>query len=179
MRLVSAASIAFLTMCLAACGANRPYSTAASTQSTTPRVAETQRQPAPVMPAVSVPCDLANLDAFTAQTTNALCSIAYGGETCRRLAKSSVEGRGLSVGDSANTCGFPSSNECALLLGRLAVSANPVPTACNVRNDKASLTALNCRAAVGGFLLNLRRSSGLVGTCGQPLTSKELDLYKN
>lgn len=178
MRLVAAASIAFLVMCLAACGANRPYSTAASTQFPAPAVAETQQQPAPVMPQVSAPCDLANLDAFTAQTTKSLCSIAFGGGTCRRLAKSSLEGRGLSVGDFASTCGSPLKNECALLVGRLAGTANPAPAACKVRNDKTSLSALNCRGAVGGFLLNLRRSSGLVGSCGEPMTSKELDLYK-
>ena len=132
-------------------------------------------------PTVSVPrlCSIENIPSFVAKNSNDLCKILYSKDGCSRLAKISLQGRSISIGNSVASCGGIERNECGALMKRFESSGDKVAAACTLRNDKTSLVGLKCRSEISGFLLNNNRSSGAgAAVCGQPLSSAELELHR-
>lgn len=122
-------------------------------------------------------CSVDNVRSFASQPTTKLCQIATSRGPCQQIARTALSGHGLTTGDASLACGRPESKQCEAVLTKVRNSANPVNAACAIRNDKASVEGLRCRAVLAGFLLREGRGSGAAGsTCGSPITTRDLEI---
>jgi hypothetical protein len=123
------------------------------------------------------PCTLGSIREFAGQPTSRLCQIAHGTTSCRQLARVALAGAGLGVGQVAAICGRAEAGQCQALVSRLSSASNPVAAACTVRGDRTSVEGVRCRAAINGLLLREGKGSGgSGGRCGDPLTSRDLQV---